>query len=594
MIEIYNKNNLNFDSNGDITLTPLSCIYKSDLNGVKTVELEHEIDDIGRWKYIIEDSVLAISRDSSKQLYRIYNTIKNLDSIIAYARPIAYDLIDKILLDVRPTNCNGQDALNSILSNTRFTGYSNITKLNTAYFVKKNIIEALFSNDENSFLNRWGGEFLFDNFDIYINDKIGLDRGIRVEFGYNLSGIEEDINIDEVVTRIIPVGYDGIMLAGSTPWVDSPNINKYVNVKERVIEFDDVKVKENTNDEEGFNTIEEARTELINRCRKLYENGIDKPLVNYKINMIDLKNTTAYEVYKVLEEINEGDTVTCNVSNLDIDVKARCIKLERNELTGELISFELGDFEENYFNSMSDVSSRVEKIFNKNGTVKGESLEGTINALNTIFKAQRDIAQKQNIRAMLFEDRITDSPTFGAMCLGTMGFEIASSYKPGTTEWDFRTFGTGRGFLADCIVAGTLKAIVLESLDGSCRIDLGSGIINIAKGIIRGLNSSWNLDTGIFTSSSTVAGKVRELILSQGGIYSNHTLWLESKEAIIARIDDGSGLTKGFTASSEATNVSGQRVFISSADAMQVIADCKWNGNLNISGTLTVNGKVIG
>lgn len=594
MIEIYNKNNLNFDSNGDITLTPLSCIYKSDLNGAKTVELEHEIDDIGRWKYIIEDSVLAISRDSSKQLYRIYNTIKNLDSIIAYARPIAYDLIDKILLDVRPTNCNGQDALNSILSNTRFTGHSNITKLNTAYFVRKNIIEALFSNDENSFLNRWGGEFLFDNFDIYINDKIGLDRGIRVEFGYNLSGIEEDINIDEVVTRIIPVGYDGIMLAGSTPWVDSPNINKYVNVKERVIEFDDVKVKENTNDEEGFNTIEEARTELINRCRKLYENGIDKPLVNYKINMIDLKNTTAYEVYKVLEEINEGDTVTCNVSNLDIDVKARCIKLERNELTGELISFELGDFEENYFNSMSDVSSRVEKIFNKNGTVKGESLEGTINALNTIFKAQRDIAQKQNIRAMIFEDRITDSPTFGAMCLGTMGFEIASSYKSGTTEWDFRTFGTGRGFLADCIVAGTLKAIVLESLDGSCRIDLGSGIINIAKGIIRGLNSSWNLDTGIFTSSSTVAGKVRELILSQGGIYSNHTLWLESKEAIIARIDDGSGLTKGFTASSEATNVSGQRVFISSADAMQVIADCKWNGNLNISGTLTVNGKVIG
>lgn len=365
MIEIYNKNNLNFDSNGDITLTPLSCIYKSDLNGAKTVELEHEIDDIGRWKYIIEDSVLAISRDSSKQLYRIYNTIKNLDSIIAYARPIAYDLIDKILLDVRPTNCNGQDALNSILSNTRFTGHSNITKLNTAYFVRKNIIEALFSNDENSFLNRWGGEFLFDNFDIYINDKIGLDRGIRVEFGYNLSGIEEDINIDEVVTRIIPVGYDGIMLAGSTPWVDSPNINKYVNVKERVIEFDDVKVKENTNDEEGFNTIEEARTELINRCRKLYENGIDKPLVNYKINMIDLKNTTAYEVYKVLEEINEGDTVTCNVSNLDIDVKARCIKLERNELTGELISFELGDFEENYFNSMSDVHLELKKYLIK-------------------------------------------------------------------------------------------------------------------------------------------------------------------------------------------------------------------------------------
>ena len=57
--------------------------------------------------------------------------------------------------------------------------------------------------------------------------KLAADNGVRVEFGYNLNEIEEDVNIEEVVTRIIPVGYDGIMLEGNAPWVDSPLINKY-------------------------------------------------------------------------------------------------------------------------------------------------------------------------------------------------------------------------------------------------------------------------------------------------------------------------------------------------------------------------------
>ena len=46
------------------------------------------------------------------------------------------------------------------------------------------------SDDENSFLNRWGGEIYFDNFDIYINERIGSDNGLRAEFGFNLTGVE--------------------------------------------------------------------------------------------------------------------------------------------------------------------------------------------------------------------------------------------------------------------------------------------------------------------------------------------------------------------------------------------------------------------
>lgn len=557
MIEIYLKTNTNFNKNGDITLTPVSCIYSSK---DRLITLEHDIDIIGRWKYIDYENIIAIPKNNKKQLYRIYNVVKSLNTVIAYARPVFFDLIDTIVLDSRPTNKTGQEALDDILKGTKFKGHSNISARNTAYYVRKNIVESLLSNDENSFLNKWGGEPYFDNFNIYFNDRIGSDKGVIIEFGYNLEAIEEDVNVEEVATRIIPTGYNGIMLSGSTPWVDSSNINKYVNIKTRVVNFDDVKVKENA-DDEGLNTIAEAREELVRRCNKLFENGIDKPKINYKISMIDLVNTVEYADYKVLEEVGEGDTVTCRVKSLNIDIKARCITLERDELTGKLISLELGNVSENFFNNQADITSRVNDILNSNNTVKAEKLEGIINALDTKFKAMRDVAQKQHTRAILFEDKVADSPTFGCMCLGTLGFEIASNFKQGTEEWEFRTFGTGQGFIADYIVAGTLKAILLESLNGNtsinlddgtvkfkngligtdtCQwdlksqkikgnnllIDLLNGVIEFRKGKIVGKDCIFNLDEGTFSTSKTVNGKTYNCNIEQGRVSSNDYLSL--------------------------------------------------------------------
>ena len=501
MIEIYLKNNTNYDKNGDITLNPTSCTYKE---SEKELTLEHFLDEDGRWKYINYENVIAAEENGKKKFYRIYNVVRSLYSVTAYARPIFYDLIDKVLLDVRPTDKTGEEALNIVLDGTGYTGHSNISLLNTSYYVRKNIVEALIGDDENSFINRWGGEFYCENFDVYINDRIGNDNGVRVEFGYNLNEIEEDVNIEEVVTRIIPIGYNGIMLEGEAPWVDSPLINKYTQPKMRVIEFSDVKVKESSDDEEGFETIDEARAELIRQCNLLYENDIDKPTVNYKIDMINLANTTAYKDFKMLVEVNKGDTVTCYIKHLDIDVKARVIDYERDLITGEYTSIELGNTVSNFFNNQADIQSKVDNILNDNGSVNAGTVEGAINATKTQFKALKDIAQPQDVRAIIFEDRVEDSPTFGCMCLGTMGFEIASSFKPGTKEWDFRTFGTGQGFFADYIVAGTLNANLIKT------------------GIIKALNGeSWiNLDTGEAQLTGTAKSQSGDQFVSMdsGGI----------------------------------------------------------------------------
>lgn len=470
-VEIYLKGNNDYKHNGDITLEPIECSYEVEINSSHELTLIHSLDNIGRWKYICEDNLIAIYNDKTKkkEFYRIYNTEKDLFEITAYARPVGYDLVDYVLIDSRPTEKNGQDALDVILANTPFKGHSNINDISTAYYVRKNCLEAITSDDENSFFNRWGGEIYFDNWDIYVNDKIGSDKGLRVELGYNLESIQEKINIDEVATRVIPVGADGIMLDGDKPWVDSKNINKYTHVKTRVIEFSDVKVSAENSDE-GFATLSEAQAELKRLVNKAYDNGLDKPTITYTIDMISLRDSVNYADYKILEDVSEGDTVHVKVKKLDIDIDTRVNKINIDKLTGRINSLELGTVEKNFFKDQADIQNKVNNIINKNGTVKANSIEGTINALNTKFKALREIAEQQHVRAMLFEDDVQGSKTYGAMCIGSMGFEIASEKVNG--EWQWRTFGTGQGFTADLINAGTLSAINLVSTDGSFKLDL--------------------------------------------------------------------------------------------------------------------------
>ena len=233
MIEVYKSTNTNYEKNGDMPLKPMTCVLYVKLNGEIRIELTHSYDAIGRWKYLEEENVIACPTPwGKKQLFRIYKKTKNLMKVTVYASHIMYDLRNKVLLDVRPTSKNGQEALDIILKGTGYTGHSNIKTISTAYYEKKNIVAALVGDIDQSFLNRWGGEVLPDNFDIYIYDQVGQNRGVRVQFGKNMTGIEETVDMSSIITRIIPVGYDGIMLDGKTPWVDSDYINSYAQVYE--------------------------------------------------------------------------------------------------------------------------------------------------------------------------------------------------------------------------------------------------------------------------------------------------------------------------------------------------------------------------
>ena len=478
MIEVYKSTNTNFDFNGDMVLKPSLCDLEVELNGMIEVTLEHPYDKFGRWKYIEEDNIIRVPYPGKKegQLFYIYDKDKGMTGVKCKARHIFFDLASEVLVDCRPTNCNGKEALRKMLAGTGFTGHSDIVSINTAHYIRKHIAnEALISDDENSFINKWGGELDVDNFNVYMNNRTGGEYGVTFKYGRDLINLNENSNIDSIITRIIPVGFNGITIPET--YVESALIDKYRKAKTDVVKFDYIKVKESPEDEEGYDTLEEAQEALREAAKELFNDGLDKLLYQLDLEVTKLENTLKYEDYKDILTTRLGDTVGVEHIDIGIDIKTRVIKFTYDCIKEKYKSITIGNYIENDIDRQNSVESTLDKITNADGTVNAVEVAGILNAVNVKMRAMKDIAQKQDVRALLCEDLDPESPTYGAMCYGTMGFMIAAERTPDNRDWNWRTFGTGKGFFADLIVAGTMLADrirggVLQSIDGSLEIDL--------------------------------------------------------------------------------------------------------------------------
>lgn len=495
MIELFIPNNTNFNKTGNTILQPITCEVTAEINGTWSLSMLHPIDQEERWKGIETSAVLRVPSFNGSQLFRITQTEKTDEGILAMASPIFMDAAgDNILIDTRPTNMTGQQALAQILkNNNKYSGSSNITKTSTAYYILKNAMEAIAGDDENSFLNRWGGEILFDNFRIIINTRIGGDYGAALLYGKNVQrdGFTENVNIDGVITRIIPQAFNGRRIAGNSPWVDSPNITAYPTVHTRVIEYPDIRLAADvTGDTTGITVCQnqaQLETALRKAANEEFTAGADKPQVSIDANMVLLANTEDYEDLKSLERVSLGDTVHCTHSRLGITTDARVTGIIWNCITEAPQEVTIGATPDTVMTRLTTAVKATERALTPAGNVVAEQIEGFINGALAQLRLQSTIAEKQDVRAVLFEDLDPSSPTYGAMALGTQGFQISNTRTADGQDWEWSTFGTAEGFNADLITAGTLAAINILGVNISGSDITGSTITgtNITGGTIK-------------------------------------------------------------------------------------------------------------
>ena len=209
MICIYDKKEVDFLSNGLTVLDQCeTCKVIEQLNGIYELNLSYPVF-MKKSEYLKPFNIIK----ADNQLFRIYHIEKDSRSklISINARHIFYDLGNYFIEDRRAVDKTCYEAMDMVIEEVGLQGVytveSNIEDLLTQYLIKKNAAEAMFI-----LANKYRGELVRDNFNIKIRDGSPNDKGVLIEYGKNVLGINEKINGDKVLTGIYPVGSNSLTL----------------------------------------------------------------------------------------------------------------------------------------------------------------------------------------------------------------------------------------------------------------------------------------------------------------------------------------------------------------------------------------------
>ncbi|MGK0541691.1 phage tail spike protein [Propionimicrobium lymphophilum] len=352
MISVHNRAAQTFTATGLAVLDReiIDPVVAEELNGGFTLRFNYPADGPAA-QYLVLENIVATPAPGiqSRQGFRITEVTTTLDGLLEItAHHVFYDLAANLVADTYVVNKTAVDALKQLLdaanSKHGFTASSSDTSTRaSARIVRQSLAAAILdAKAENSFVSRWGGELAFDNWHIHHAPRRGRDAGVVIRDRKNLTGYESALDYTTVVTRILPVGYDGLLLPEL--YVDSPRINDYLTPRIKVIRYGSVKA---IKDAEKPREDELPLTQAYEKLRQLAKaefatRHVDQPHCAYKISFVDLASTKEYEGFRDLETVALGDTVTVRHTDLNVALTARVVSYEFDPLAGEYISIELG------------------------------------------------------------------------------------------------------------------------------------------------------------------------------------------------------------------------------------------------------------
>lgn len=285
------------------------------------------------------------------QLFRIYEVKKSLDEVSVSARHISYDLLYNITTYSSDDEAKIQNALDGVLGNCvnehEFHAYTNVENVNSGlHYNGKNPIDAFFDEEE-GICKKFDVSMIRDNFDLYFLHDPGINRGIRIIYGKNLTGVDFTYSIDEVATRIFPVGEkkDGTpFYLSDNPeerYIDSEKINDYPVIHVHKLDCENCKIGDK--DSDGSKITEKiARARMKKQAEELLKNGCDEPKIEMDVEFVNLGDTEEYSQFKNLENAFLYDYIMVEVPKLDINVTARITEIEWDIIAERMESVKIG------------------------------------------------------------------------------------------------------------------------------------------------------------------------------------------------------------------------------------------------------------
>ncbi|OUB69385.1 endopeptidase [Bacillus thuringiensis serovar zhaodongensis] len=492
MITLYKPNETDFTHNGIGALDKniYNATVEEELNGLFLFSFSYPLF-APRGLEIEGMSIIKVPTPDGEQLFRVAAPKVSMGEITAQCYHIFYDLTENLIEDIFAETTNGNGVMNRMSAGCQykhpFQFYSDVPKIASARIVRKNPVEALLdSSQDNSFVNRWGGELKRDNFDVKMLQNRGMDRGVVIRHKKDLLGYEGNVDWKSPITRIMPQGFDGLFLPEK--YVDSPLINKYPHPKIKVVEFKHIKaaIGENADDEDAV-PLEEAYRLLRQASKDMFAiQKVDQPKANYNVKFQELSQTEEYKDYKHLQSVYMADTVTVEHQEDGIDIKAKVIAYKYDPIKKEYLDITIGNFKE----SFTDVSGKVDLVQEELSNMPGSILDAAkANATSLINSGFGGHVRVYPDRILIMDTKDEKSAKkVWQWNLNGLGYSSTGVNGP------YGTAITSDGrIVADFITAGTLSGNLVqggEITGATLRTSDSVNYVNISKQFIRLYESS--------------------------------------------------------------------------------------------------------
>lgn len=285
------------------------------------------------------------------QIFRIYEVRKNIASVTVAARHITYDLLYNTTTYRVNNPVSAKAAFRHIFDhadnrNHDFEAFSNIEYQYPGGidWTRINIINAILDPDK-GLCALFKAALVRDNWNMYVLDDPGMDRGVKVEYARNMTGIEYIESTDDIVTRIIPVGEtkDGkpLLLTNDEFWgknyIDSTRIDMYPIIYTMVLECEDCKIGTG-----GVSSAAVARQRMTDQAQALFDEDIDLPKIEMSVDFVNLGDTEDYKQFRNLERLFLFDYVRVRHAKQGIDVMAKIVSIKWDCLLERMERMEIG------------------------------------------------------------------------------------------------------------------------------------------------------------------------------------------------------------------------------------------------------------
>ena len=577
MITLHNSRTKNFNNNGlGILKDCISAKVCEVLNGEFNINITYPV---GGYLYpnLVEDNIIVTDVGYGKrQAFRIKNVSKRLDNIEVYATHIFYDLNDNLIEDIYPKGQTGETVINYILSHAQyehnFIGYSNITKTSTARYIRKNLVESLIGEDSNSFINRWGGEIIRDNYNITMVNKRGIANGMQIRYAKNLTGIEFQIDRTTVGTRIMPKAFDGLLLPEK--YIDSPNIDLYPHPIIKIIEYSDLKLA--TESGEGFASTTELYQAMRERVQEEFKNEIDKPTITTTVNFVELANTKEYQEYKELEKLNIGDYSTVYVPHLNINVTQRVYKTIYDAILGKFVEFEMGYVKSNYITQIIKSEANMNEVVLP--SIVEQAAKESTEQVNYQIEEQVNAALAGYVYKTKEALYVMDSSSLNGARKIYRWSKLGLTYSNNGMNGPYETVMSQEGEInADFIKSGTIDPKLI-----------GAGIN--ASLITEGIINADLITDGEINADLITKGEINADLITKGSINASLITTGLIRADLIAR-----GILKDtrstFSIDLETGRITFDQIYLNRITAVN--GEIEITGDLKVIGNIYANGKKI-